>query len=180
MRTKALPPFRITRDSRYSFCASGHVYGLPSVVHTVSATPVLSRLKPLSVSDRGLILRAIAAEPRPESVNALVRLTCVHQGTPTHLIEISYRFDKGSAVVTLFSMFGDFGVEGIDSNYIARSCCLMICSILFRPYLSRYKIRPSRGNSALTTRSNQTKLYWLSLILTQYKWETKRASNNTF
>lgn len=162
--------FRVSREPGYSFFACGHIWGLPSIVHRVTAVAIENH-KPLPVVVRRMILSMLESENNEGSRILLDRLTCLHSGTPTHRIEVSYSFIKGHSIVTLFSMDLDFSREGYSSDHLARLCCSILCSVMTRPYLRRGRIRPTIGNTALTARSTATKQYWLTLLFIRYQWE---------
>lgn len=176
MTTERLAPFQIHPPvGGYSFIASGHIWGSALIVHRVTAKPISYASIPMTVSDRGVILRMLKAERTPESIYALDRLTCLHSGTPTHQVEIGYSFVRNPAtVVTLFSMSLDFSIDSLTSDHVASECCRMICKVMLRSYLRSRNIRPLFGNSALTARSNATRQYWISLLLIRYQWELLR------
>ena len=106
MTTERLAPFQIHPPvSGFSFIAAGHIWGAAAIVHKVTARPIAFAAVPMTVADRGIVLRMLKAERTPESIYALDRLTCLHSGTPTHRIEIGYSFARNpTTIVTLFSM----------------------------------------------------------------------------
>lgn len=163
-------PFSVSREPGYVFFACGHVWGLPSITHRVTALAIDTH-KPLPVVVRRMVLGMLESEKDESSRILLDRLTCLHSGTPTHRVEVSYAFIKGHSIVTLFSMDLDFSREGYSSDHLARLCCGLLCAVMTRPYLRRGRLRPTIGNTALTARSSFTKQYWLALLFIRYQWE---------
>ena len=179
MTTERLAPFQIHPPvSGFSFIAAGHIWGAAAIVHKVTARPIAFAAVPMTVADRGIVLRMLKAERTPESIYALDRLTCLHSGTPTHRIEIGYSFARNpTTIVTLFSMSLDFSIDSLSSDYVASECCRLLCRIMLRTHLRTRRLRPLFGNSALTARSNATRQYWIALIFIRYQWELRRKGN---